>query len=468
MRRKRQSKDTEALGKANIAPLLREYAVPAIIAMAASSLYNMVDSMFIGNGVGTYALTALGVCFPLMNLMIALGTLVGVGASTMLSLLLGQKNNKGANEVLGNVVSLNLIIGVSFSVLCYIWLDPILTAFGATQNTLSYAHDYMVIILIGNAFNHVFYGLNGCLRSAGHPTTAMLLTLLTEVSNIILDPIFIFVFDMGVAGAAWATTISEALGLIIVVWIFSRPNMEVHFENGIFRLNWYIAKESLKIGVSPFLMNTVACLVNICINQQMLRYVGDIGIGAYSIIHRISFFFLMIVMGLMQGMQPIAGYNFGARKYSRVRQVYHLTMKWAVGITAAGLVCSELIPELMCRAFTKDPDLLDLSVKGLRYMNFLFPVVGYSIAVSHLFQSLGMVKKAIFLSLSRQLLFLIPMIYLFPLVWKEVGLWLSFPGSDLVSATTAAVMMGRLMSKLGKLKDGDDPSAIGGKTYRNI
>lgn len=459
------AKDSRSLGTTEIGTLLKEYAVPAIVAMAASSLYNMVDSIFIGKGVGSYALTALGVCFPLMNLMIACGTLVGIGGSTLLSILLGQKNRKGASEVLGNVVSLNLIIGAIFSLACYIWLDPILTAFGATSNTLQYAHDYMVIILIGNVFNHVFYGLNGCLRSAGHPKMAMWLTLLTELSNLVLDPLLIFSCGLGVAGAAWATTISEMAGLLIVLWIFNRRDMEVHFENGFFKLNWYIARESLKIGMSPFLMNSVTCLVNICINQQLLRYVGDLGIGAYSIIHRISFFFLMVVMGLNQGMQPIAGYNFGARKYSRVKDVYYLTSKWAIGIMTVGFICSEFVPELMCRAFTDDPDLLELSTKGLRYMNLVFPFIGFQIACSNLFQSLGLVRKSIFLSLSRQLLFLIPMIYLFPLMWNEIGVWLSFPGSDAVSTIIAMIMISSLLKKLNRLQDGDDPSIIGGKTY---
>lgn len=465
---RRKAKDTEALGKTKISTLLKEYAVPAIIAMAASSLYNVVDSIFIGNGVGKFALTALGVSFPLMNLMTALGMLVGVGGATILSLLLGQNNRKGAEEVLGNVVSLNLIIGAAFSLLCYIFLDPILIAFGATENTLSYAHEYMAIILIGNVFNHVFYGLNSCLRSIGHPATAMVLTLLTEIINIVLDPLFIFVFDMGVAGAAWATVIAEGIGLIIIMWLFCRPRMEVNFTRGIFRLNWYFAKESLKIGVSPFLMNAVACLVNISINHQMLKYVGDIGIGAYSIIHRISFLFLMVVMGLMQGMQPIAGYNFGARKYSRVKEVYFLTVKWAVGITTAGFLCSEFLPSLLCRAFTSESDLLELSVKGLKYMNIFFPVVGFQIATTQLFQSIGMVNKSVFLSLSRQLIFLIPMLYIFPLKWKETGLWLSFPGSDIASATMALIMMLFLLKDLRKLKDGDDPSSIGGKTYEKL
>lgn len=451
------------LGTENIGRLLKNYAVPAIVAMTASSLYNMVDSVFIGHGVGPLAISGLGVCFPLMNLSAAFGTLVGVGAATMLSVLLGQNNYEGARKVLGNVVSMNIIVGLVLACVCLVWMDPILGFFGASENTIDYAADYMRIILYGNVITHLYFGLNAAMRSSGNPGFAMKLTLFTVIFNTILDPIFIFTLDMGVKGAAIATVIAQFCALLIIMKAFNSRDKAVHFEKGILRLDWTIAKDSLQIGMGPFLMNAAACLVNLFINQQLLRYLGDLGIGAYGIIHRISFLFLMIVMGLNQGMQPIAGYNYGARQYSRVKEVYKLTVAWAVGVATVGFLASELFPGLMCRIFTTDKDLLALSTKGLRYMNIVFPLVGFQMVSTNFFQSLGMVNKSIFLSLSRQLLFLIPMLYLLPLALGDIGIWLSFPASDTIATGITVLMVIALFKKFSQLKDGDDPAILGSK-----
>lgn len=451
------------LGSKKISTLLKDYAVPAIIAMTASSLYNMVDSIFIGHGVGPLAISGLGVTFPLMNLSIAFGTLVGVGGSTMLSVLLGQKNYAGANKVLGNIVSLNIIVGILFMGICLIWLDPILRFFGATDNTISYAKDYMEVILYGNAVTHLYFGLNAAMRSSGNPRFAMGLTLFTVIFNTILDPIFIFVFGMGVRGAAIATVIAQVCALVVIVYAFNGKDNALHFEKGIARLDIAIAKDSLQIGMGPFLMNFAACIVNLFINQQLLKYSGDLGIGAFGIVHRISFLFLMVVMGLNQGMQPIAGYNYGARQYKRVREVYWMTVKWAVVVASTGFIASEVFPTVMCSIFTSDEELLGLSSKGLRLMNVVLPLVGFQMVSTNLFQSLGMVNKSIFLSLSRQLLFLIPCLYLLPLAWQSNGVWLSFPISDFIAFTITLIMILNLLKKFEKLEDGADPSILGSK-----
>ena len=451
------------LGSKKISTLLKDYAVPAIIAMTASSLYNMVDSIFIGHGVGPLAISGLGVTFPLMNLSIAFGTLVGVGGSTMLSVLLGQKNYEGANKVLGNIVSLNIIVGILFMGVCLVWLDPILRFFGATDNTIAYARDYMEIILYGNAVTHLYFGLNAAMRSSGNPKFAMGLTLFTVIFNTILDPIFIFAFGMGVRGAAIATVIAQLCALVIITFAFRRKDNTLHFEKGIVRLDIAIAKDSLQIGMGPFLMNFAACIVNLFINQQLLKYSGDLGIGAFGIVHRISFLFLMVVMGLNQGMQPIAGYNYGARQYKRVKEIYWMTVKWAVGVACAGFVASECFPTLMCSIFTSDEELLGLSSKGLRLINLVFPFVGFQMVSTNFFQSLGMVNKSIFLSLSRQLLFLVPCLYLLPLAWQANGVWLSFPISDFIASTITLIMILSLLKKFSKLEDGADPSILGSK-----
>lgn len=450
------------LGTENVSKLLKNYAVPAIIAMTAASLYNMVDSIYIGHGVSSLAISGLAVCFPLMNLSTAFGTLVGVGCSTMLSILLGQKNYDGSNKVLGNIVSLNIITGGIFALLCLVFLNPILTFFGATAQTLHFARQYMEIILIGNIITHLYFGLNAAMRSSGNPTFAMRLTLFTVIFNAMLDPLFIFTFGMGVRGAAIATVIAQACALAIITVSFSRKDKAVHFERGILRLDWGIAKSSLSIGMGPFLMNSAACLVSMFINQQLLKYAGDLGIGAFGINYRITFLFLMVVMGFNQGMQPIAGFNYGARQYSRVKAVYKLTVYWAVGISTLGFIASELTPELMCGIFSSDSQLLEISVNGLRKTNLVLPLVGFQMVSTNLFQSLGMVRKSIFLSLVRQLLILVPCVYLLPSFLGADGIWYSFPISDAIASIITLAMIIALFRKFGKLKDGDDPSILGG------
>lgn len=449
------------LGTQNISKLLKQYALPAIIAQIAASLYNMVDSIFIGQGVGPLAISGLAVTFPLMNLSTAFGTLVGAGAATMLSVLLGQKNYSAANKVLGNVFSLNVIIGFLFMIVALIFLDPILYFFGASENTLPYAREYMKVILYGNIITHLYFGLNAAMRSTGNPRKAMGLTIFTVIFNAILDPIFIFVFDMGIAGAAWATIIAQTAAFIIVLQHFNDRKKDVHFEKGIFRLDLRVAKDSLAIGFGPFLMNSAACLVSLFINQQLRKYSGDLGIGAYGICNRINFMFIMICMGLNQGMQPIAGYNYGARKYSRVKEVFWKTARFAVLITTLGFLVTELFPRIAVGIFTNDAQLLDLSASGIRVMNIMLPIVGFQIVASNLFQSLGMVKKSIILSLSRQLLFLLPCLYFLPLAFDSTGIWMSYPVADGLASILTIILLSRLLKKLSKLKDGEDPSILG-------
>ena len=421
----------------------------------------MVDSIFIGHGVGPLAISGLAVTFPLMNLSTAFGTLVGMGAASLMSILLGQKNYNAANKVLGNVVSLNIILGVLFMIAALVFIDPILYFFGASENTLPYAKDYMKIILYGNIITHLYFGLNAQMRSSGFPKKAMMLTIFTVVLNTILDPIFIFTFDMGIKGAAWATVIAQTASLVIVMRHFNDKSRGLHFEKGIIRLDWRIAKESLSIGFGPFLMNAAACLVTLFINQQLRRYAGDLGIGAFGICNRISFMFIMICLGLNQGMQPIAGYNFGARKYSRVKEVFWKTVGLATIATSLCFIICVLLPKTAVSIFTHDPELMEMSAKGLRTMNSMVLIIGAHIVSTNLFQCLGMVRKSIILSLSRQILFLLPLLYLLPLKWGETGVWLSYPISDVMSCVLAFTMLGTLFKKFGKMNDGDSPADLG-------
>lgn len=451
------------LGTRKISSLLRMYAVPGIIAQTAASLYNMVDSIYIGHikDVGSYAISGLAVTFPLMNLSVATGTLVGVGAMTLLSVLLGQKDYANARKVLSNVLSLNVIIGVLFSGAALLFLDPILRFFGASDNTIPFARDYMTIILIGNVFTHLYHGFNGVIRTSGHPKVAMGLTLFTVISNAILDPVFIFGLGLGIKGAAYATVLCQMLALIYTLRFLSDKSRFLHFPRPVFQIQWRIAKQSLAIGVGPFLMNTAACLVSLFINQQLKKYGGDLAIGAYGIVNRLTMLFVMICMGFNQGLQPIAGYNYGARQYKRVKEIFILTVKWELVVTCACFLVSELIPKLAVSLFTNDPQLIELSSRGLRIMNAGFALVGFGIVTSNFFQCLGMVKKSIFLSLTRQLLFLLPLIYTLPLWFEDTGVWVSFPIADTLNVVVSAIFVVSLFRKFNKLEEGGDASILG-------
>lgn len=451
------------LGTEKIGKLLMKYAGPAIIAMTASSLYNMIDSIFIGHGVGPLAIAGLAVTFPLMNLSAAFGTLVGVGASTILSVLLGQKNYDVANKVLGNVVTLNIIIGLVFMSVALTFLDPILYFFGASEKTIVYAREYMQVILLGNVITHLYLGLNNQLRASGNPRMAMNLTIMTVILNVIFAPLFIFVFEMGIRGAALATVIAQFVALVVILRYFSNQGRLLHFQKRNLRLDRRIAKDSLSIGLAPFLMNSAACLVTLFINQQLKSYSGDLAIGAYGIVNRISFLFIMINMGLNQGMQPIAGYNYGARKYSRVKEVYKKTVKYATLVAMIGFVVSIAFPHAAVSVFTSDAELIELAAKGLVLINLMLPLVGFQMVTSNLFQCLGMINKSIILSMSRQLLFLLPLLYVMPMFLDAKGIWLSFPISDFLASMVTFIMLMGLLRKLRKLNDGDDPSILGSK-----
>ena len=451
------------LGTYKIGTLLKMYAVPGIIAQTAASLYNMVDSIYIGHirGVGSYAISGLAVTFPLMNLSTALGTLVGVGAMTMISVLLGQKNYGSASKVLGNVLTLNMIIGVLFTAVTLLFLDPILYFFGASENTLPFARDYMIIILAGNVVTHLYFGFNGIIRSAGNPRLAMRLTLFTVLSNAILDPVFIFVLDMGIRGAALATILCQTMALTYSLRYLSDKKNFLHFPKPAFQLDWKIARQSLAIGVGPFMMNAAACLVALFVNQQLRKYGGDLAIGSYGIVNRFTMLFAMVCMGFNQGLQPIAGYNYGARQYSRVKEIFVLTAKWEILVTSLCFLFAELLPGVAVRMFTNDPELIARATRGLRILDSGFAFVGFGMVTSNFFQCLGMVKKSIFLSLSRQLLFLLPFLYILPTFWQETGVWVSFPISDMLYVIVSAIMITGLFKKFDKLQDGDDPSILG-------
>ena len=434
-------KTPTALGTESIGKLLMQYAVPAIIAMTASSLYNMVDSIFIGHGVGTMALSALALTFPLMNLGAAFGALVGVGAATLISVKLGQKDYDTAQRVLGNVFVLNILLGLAFTVIVFPFLNPILYFFGGSDETVEYARQFMEIILLGNVVTHLYLGLNAVLRASGHPKQAMYATIATVAINTILAPIFIFMFDWGIRGAAIATVSAQVIALLWQLKQFNNANELLHFRRGIFRLKRKIVFDSLAIGMSPFLMNLAACLIVILINQGLKKYGGDLAIGAFGIVNRLVFIVVMIVMGLNQGMQPIAGYNFGAKLYDRVNKVLKLTIIYATCVTTFGFLVGMLAPNLVVGIFTSDAELTELSATGLRITVMFFPIIGFQMVTSNFFQSIGMAGKAIFLSLTWQMLILLPCLLILPHFFGVAGVWYSMPVSDLLASLIALVML---------------------------
>ena len=439
------NKATLELGTKPVGRLLTQYALPAIIAMTASSLYNMVDSIFIGQGVGALAISGLAVTFPFMNLSAAFGAGVGVGASSYLSVKLGQKDYAKAQRILGNNVSLNIIISILFSVVSLVFLDPILFFFGASDQTIPYAREYMIVILLGNIITHLYFGMNAVLRAASKPRQAMYTTIFTVVLNSMLDPLFIYTFDMGIRGAAVATILSQTVALVWQLKLFSDKSELLHLQKGIYRLDRRIVRNILGIGISPFAMNATACLVAIFVNQRLLEYGGDLAVGAYGIANRVGFIFIMINFGVNQGMQPIAGYNYGAQNYDRLMRVLKLAMIAGTCITTSGFLVAEFIPHICVSLFTSDTELTELSVNGLRIMMAAMPIVGYQMVVTNFFQSIGKAKISIFLSLSRQLLFLVPLLAVMPLFFGVSGVWVAMPISDSLSALLALIMMVRYM-----------------------
>lgn len=425
---------TLELGTKPVGRLLMQYALPAMVAMTASSLYNIIDRAFIGQVVGPEAIAGLGITFPLMNLSGAFGAAVGVGASTCISVKLGQKDYKAAEHLLGNTVTLNLIVGLLFMAVCFVFLNPILRFFGASDVTLPYAREFMEVILAGNMITHMYFGMNAVLRAAGKPRHAMYAVLFTVAMNIALVIAFVWWFRWGIRGAALATVTSQSMALCWQLWIFSDKKELLHLRRGIYRLKADLVKNIISIGISPFLMNATACVVVIFMNNQFVRYGGDMAVGAYSIANSIAMVFFMFVIGVNQGMQPIAGYNYGAMKYDRMMRVLWLAIAVATGILLLGWGLSMLFPRQLARIFTTDKTLIDMASRGIKLNMLVFYVVAGQAVITNFFQCIGKVKISIFLSLTRQLILLIPMAYILPLFLGLDGVWYSMAASDLGSA----------------------------------
>lgn len=435
---------TLELGKEPISKLLLKYSIPAIVGMVVVSLYNIVDRVFIGQGVGAMAISGLALTFPLMNMVAAVGTLVGVGASTRISIVLGMRDVKWARNILGNAFFLTFVMSIVLITPSMIWMEDILRLFGGSDQTIPYAKDYLYIVIPGSVLTNLSFSFGGMMRAAGFPKKSMLVNIIGVGLNFILDPIFIFGLDMGIKGAAWATVISMFVSALFVMRHFADKKNELHFEREGFRLKARIIRNIVSIGLAPFLMNTAGSMVNIIMNRQLFATGGDLAIGAFGIINSYGAFIVMMIMGVCQGMQPIVGYNYGAGKLKRLKDTLILSIKVATAIVCFGFLMGELIPGALVGLFTTDETLREMTVPGFRIIFAMYPVIGFQIIVAQFHQSISMAKEAIFMSLSRQVLFLMPLIYIFGRIWGLTGVWWALPVSDAIATITAAYFLLRI------------------------
>lgn len=427
------SLETEPVGR-----LLLKYAIPAIAGMVVFSLYNVVDSIFIGQWVGEYALSALAIAFPVMNLTAALGTLLGIGGAALCSIRLGEKNYEGAEQAFGNVVLLGFIVGVVFGGLTAFFLEPILIAFGASEQTLPYAYRFMLIMQLSAPVTYTFFNLNHIMRSTGYPNLALGALCLSVLVNIILAPLFIKIFGWGITGAGLATLCAQLCGCVFVLIHFSSEKSTVHFMRGIYRPRRKTVLPVISIGMAPSLLNACGCAVAVVINRQLLDYGGDLAVGSYGILSRVLILIAMIVAGLTQGAQPIIGFNHGACRIDRVKKTFMLTLWAGTAITVLGFLICEIFPEAIARAFTDNEAMIGFTVVGLRIGSAAFALVGGQIVINNFFQSIGHGKTSAALSTTRQLLFLVPGLLIFPCYFGQNGVWLSFPVADAASVVVTA------------------------------
>jgi len=438
---------TKELETKDIGQLLWMYALPAVISQIIASVYNIVDRIFIGRGVGALAIAGLAITFPLMNIIHAFGSLIGVGSASRMSIVLGKKDKEWAENILGNSMIFTLLLGTVVTTCCYLFLDRILMMFGATAETVAYAREYMIYILPGMFLITVAFNLTGLIRASGYPTKAMLIMAGGAILNMILDPIFIFALHMGIKGAAIASTISIFCMAAVSVLHFVQPSSFIRFKAHAWKLKGYIFKNITLIGMSPFLMNLAAAGVVAILNRQLLRYGGDYAVGTYGICNTYGNFLVLMIIGVCQGMQPIAGYNYGAGHGHRLKHVYGLTMWICVAIGLVGSVISCLFPCTMMRAFTTDSHLINLGRVALRYSMVMFPLIGFTIVNSNFFQSIDKPWVAIVTSLSRQVIFLVPMSIIIPLLYVDAGwnglngVWISLTISDVLGAVLAAILL---------------------------
>lgn len=446
--------DTEKLTELSSRPvgrLLWRYSLPAVVGMLVMSLYNIIDRIYIGQGVGPEAIAGLAITFPVMNLSAALGVLIGAGGSARISILLGSKDFRGASRVLETAFVMQVCIVSIYLTVFAVFIDEILAAFGASEVTLPYARDFMLWILPGMMCTNFAFTFNNFMRVTGYPVKAMVTMFIGAALNLVLAPVFIFVLHWGIKGAAIATDISMAVSALWVMWhFFDRRNVLTLDRN----FRWFtlpdmrVVGQIASIGAAPSLVNAAACFINVIINKSLYTYGGDVAVGAAGIFTSYTSLMTMVIVGLCQGMQPIVGYNYGAGLYHRLRSTYFQALAVATVIVALGQALGQSMPRYIARAFTTDPTLIDVTVNCLNIAMTAFWMVGLQVVSTTLFQSLGRAKSAIFLSLSRQVIFLIPLLLILPRSFGLDGVWMAFPISDCLATVVTLTMVVPLMRRL--------------------
>lgn len=428
---------TLKLGHQKIAPLLLSYAIPAVIGTMVNALYHIVNRIFIGQAVGALAISGLTLTFPVLMFLQAFGMLVGAGTSTRISIFLGMQENDMAENVLGNAFTLTFILSAITIIPSLLFMEDLLLLFGGSEQTIPYAKDYLYISIPGNLLAAISFGFNSAMRASGYPRKAMFIMVSGGVLNVFFDWLFIFVFDWGIQGAAWATIIAMSITSVLVLTHFFGKKSVIRFHKKYFKPNFNIILSIFTIGMSPFAMQLAASLVNVIMNQSLKEYGGDLAIGANGIISSVGMLLVLLILGISQGMQPIVGFNYGAGNISRVQQTFRLVLIAATIITTTGCICSLLFPEWIARAFTIDEELIAISANGLQITLSVFAIVGSQIVISQFFQCIGVAWKAMFLTLSRQCLYLIPAILILPSFFDLNGVWLAGPFSDILAAISA-------------------------------
>lgn len=438
--------------------LLAQYSLPAIVGMAAMSFYNIVDSIYIGQCCGAYAITAMGLLFPIMNLVVALGTLVGLGGAATTSITLGQQDFPRAFRVLGHCTIMGFALGIIVGWLPLPWMDELLYLFGADENTVQPARDFMLVLMLTCPLTFSFMNLNHVMRASGYPYKAMWSFIISMLVNVGCAHLFVYVLQWGMTGAALATTAGQAVGFAWVMAHFLNRRSVIHFRGRMWKLCGPIMRRICLLGLPPCLMNLCGCLVVIVFNTQFLRYEGPMAVGAFSIVNRVLLSVAMVVLGIAQGMQPIAGYNLGIGYYSRVRRVFYYAVSSAFFLTLMCWVGIQLFPETVVRAFVKEQDanssqLIMLATHGLRIMGLVFPLVGTQIIIGNFFQSIGRPIMSVFLNLMRQFLVLIPCLLLLPLWWGCEGIWVSQTVADVICALVSYLAIYLFFTKVFHKKD---------------
>jgi putative MATE family efflux protein len=429
------------LDKAPIGRLLWKYSTPAVVGMVVMSIYNVIDRIFIGQGVGPDAIAGLAITFPVMNISAAFGVLIGAGASARTSIVLGMGNKRSAEEILGNSMVMTLVFGTLYIAMFAIFLDPILRLFGASEQSLPYAHDFMLYILPGLLMMNLCYSYNNVMRASGYPTRAMVTMFIGAGLNVILAPIFIFAFKWGIKGAAIASDISMATSAAFVIAHFFDKKSVLHFTRGTYRLKKSVLMPILAIGAAPCIVNTAGCVINAIINNTVYKYGGDASVAAIGIFTAFTQLLITFVIGVCMGMQPIVGYNYGAKRFDRLKRAFWISVGACTAVCSLGSICGLTIPGLISRLFTTDAALIEASNKAFRLTLIMFWAVGFQIVATNFFQSLGEATKSIFMSLSRQVIFLIPLLFTLPQLWQLNGVWLSFPISDTFATLVAVVLV---------------------------